>query len=477
MSENLSGLVKILGISVLLIALWTFLSIYSSENFLKFGNIENLLRRTALFGILGIGVAFVIISSGIDLSIGSLVCLAGILFATLVEVNYVPVEQVPVWQITKNNGTEVLLRQDRFQEGDQVWLFRDRKTKGLLTVKEKTTVEVSGTRYTQLSLSGRLRFKPAADPVIQKQGFLSPTFSFRQLDDSNIQFEKVLRLQPRDKVRFVHPTDAAKERSIKSSPDGQNVELESEIKGVEKEFRAVPIQRSPRMSIPMALGVVFLFALAIGLIHGLLVTRLNQQPFIVTLCGLLIYRGVARFLASDQPKGFIEYNDSLGMLATGRYVLFETKEASFGIPFAFFVFLLLAAVAVFLLNYTVWGRYLKALGRNEEAARYSGINTDFVKVGAYVLCAVLTAVGGMMFAIDSNSVPPSSFGNFYELYAIAAAVLGGCSLRGGEGSILGVIIGTALMQTLYNMIVLLGIPNTLEFTIIGAVIFVRRCCR
>jgi ribose transport system permease protein len=75
-----------------------------------------------------------------------------------------------------------------------------------------------------------------------------------------------------------------------------------------------------------------------------------------------------------------------------------------------------------------------------------------------------------MFAIDSNSIAPSSFGNFFELYAIAAAVLGGCSLRGGEGSILGVVVGTALMQTLYNSIVLLKIPDELEFTIIGAVI-------
>jgi ribose transport system permease protein len=76
----------------------------------------------------------------------------------------------------------------------------------------------------------------------------------------------------------------------------------------------------------------------------------------------------------------------------------------------------------------------------------------------------------MLFALDSNSVAPSSFGNFYELYAIAAAVLGGCSLRGGEGGIIGVVIGTAVMQTLYNLIVLMKISDKLEFAIIGAVI-------
>ena len=91
---------------------------------------------------------------------------------------------------------------------------------------------------------------------------------------------------------------------------------------------------------------------------------------------------------------------------------------------------------------------------------------------AYVGCTTLAAVGGMLFAMDSLSISPSSFGNFFELYAIAAAVLGGCSLRGGEGSIIGVIIGTAVMQVLNNLIMLLKISGTLEYAIIGSVIMV-----
>ena len=90
----------------------------------------------------------------------------------------------------------------------------------------------------------------------------------------------------------------------------------------------------------------------------------------------------------------------------------------------------------------------------------------------YVLCAFITGLGGLLHAIDANSISPSSFGNWFELWAIAAAVLGGCSLRGGEGGIIGVIVGTALMQTLYNMIVLLKIPSELEYVIIGAVILI-----
>ena len=134
--------------------------------------------------------------------------------------------------------------------------------------------------------------------------------------------------------------------------------------------------------------------------------------------------------------------------------------------------LICAIVAAIFLNKTIWGRYMLALGRNEDAARYSGINTGRMTLLAYVISTLMAAIGGILFALDSNSVAPSSFGNFFELYAIAAAVLGGCSLRGGEGGILGVVVGTALMQTLYNLIVLVKISDKLEFAIIGAVILI-----
>ena len=178
-------------------------------------------------------------------------------------------------------------------------------------------------------------------------------------------------------------------------------------------------------------------------------------------------------LTNDRPVGFgTEYRDSLSAFAEGSFPLWKSAEtdATFGIPYPCFVFLAIVILALIFLNRSIWGRYMQALGRNEEAARYSGINTQRMTILAYVLCAVMAGIGGMLFALDGNSIAPSSFGNFYELYAIAAAVLGGCSLRGGEGSILGVIIGTALMQTLYNSMILLGITDTWEFTIIGVVI-------
>ena len=122
------------------------------------------------------------------------------------------------------------------------------------------------------------------------------------------------------------------------------------------------------------------------------------------------------------------------------------------------------------LHRSVYGRYLFAVGKNEEAARFSGINTGLVTATAYVISGALAGLSAIFLAFYTNSIRPSAHGNFYELYAIAAAVLGGCSLRGGEGSILGIVLGTILLQVLQNLVNLLGIPSSLNFAVMGTVI-------
>lgn len=219
-------------------------------------------------------------------------------------------------------------------------------------------------------------------------------------------------------------------------------------------------------SIGATLPVVMLVALGIGLFHGLLITKLRLQPFVVTLCGLLIYRGVARFITDDSNLGFGSSFEGLRTLATGRISLGN----GYAIPYPFLAMIVVGTLAAIFLNRTIYGRYLFALGRNEIAARYSGINTDTMKIAAYVICSGLAGVAGILFSLNLNSVQPSALGEFYELYAIAGAVLGGCSLRGGEGSIVGVIIGSAVMRVLYNSINILRIPTHWEFAIIGGVI-------
>lgn len=224
-----------------------------------------------------------------------------------------------------------------------------------------------------------------------------------------------------------------------------------------------------KWSVAAALAMVAVVSLGIGLFHGVLITKLRIQPFIVTLCGLLIYRGVTRGFTADQTMGFGNDFKSLRLLATGKVPVPFVE--GFSIPAPCLLLALVAIAAAIFLNQTIYGRYLLALGRNEEAARYSGINTDAMIILAYVICGALSGLGGMLFVLDVNSAQPVDFGNFYELYAIAAAVLGGCSLRGGQGTILGVIIGAALMQVLRNMITLVDwLPDHIEFAIIGAVI-------
>lgn len=214
---------------------------------------------------------------------------------------------------------------------------------------------------------------------------------------------------------------------------------------------------------PVAILITILIGTLMGLAHGLLITRLRMQPFVVTLCGLLIYRGVARGYTGEATAGFpfgASY-PQLEWLTIGR---------SFGVPHSFCAMIIIAVICWFVLHRSVFGRHLQAVGKNEDAARYSGIRTGLVITSAYVICAILTAIAAVYFAMFTRSVQPSSHGNFYELYAIAAAVLGGFSLRGGEGSVIGVVLGAVLLQQLQNLVNLLGIPSSLNFAVMGAVI-------
>ena len=216
---------------------------------------------------------------------------------------------------------------------------------------------------------------------------------------------------------------------------------------------------------PVAALLMLILGAMMGFIHGVLVTKLKMQPFIVTLCGLLIYRGVARFYTGDGTAGFtfgVSFPD-LEWLTMGR---------TWGVPHSFMAMIVVAAIMWVVLHRSVFGRHLLAVGKNEEAARYSGIATHRVIIAAYVICAVLTAIAAIFFAMYTRSISPSSHGNFYELYAIAAAVLGGCSLRGGEGSIIGVVLGTILLQVLQNLVNLLGIPSSLNFAVMGSSILI-----
>ncbi|CCE02096.1 ABC transporter permease [Bradyrhizobium sp. STM 3809] len=219
----------------------------------------------------------------------------------------------------------------------------------------------------------------------------------------------------------------------------------------------------------LAFALIIAGGVAIGTIHGTLVTKMKIQPFVVTLCGLLIYRGAARYYTEDATAGF-GYGASFPMLewlTAGR-----TNVLGFPLPHSVVALVIVAGIAWLVLHRSVYGRYFYAVGKNEEAARYSGIRSDRVTISAYVICGGLTALSAVLLAMYTRSISPAVHGSFYELYAIAAAVLGGCSLRGGEGSIIGVVLGTILLQVLQNLVNLLGIPSSLNFAVMGTVILI-----
>jgi ribose transport system permease protein len=228
------------------------------------------------------------------------------------------------------------------------------------------------------------------------------------------------------------------------------------------------------VGIPCALAV----ALLIGLGQGLLITRLKLQPFIVTLGGMLLVRGVSQTVAEG---GTISFGDAPFLELANGGILRVGGEPL--LPYPVLIFLVVIAVGTFLLHFTVFGRYVYAIGGNREAARYSGIAVDRIETLTYVISAGLAGVAGVCYAAYIGQMS-QQVGVAYELYAIAAAVLGGCSLRGGEGTVLGIVIGSTLMRVIDNGINMFQIryrddggatriwrldPNW-TFIIIGAVI-------
>jgi ribose/xylose/arabinose/galactoside ABC-type transport system permease subunit len=582
---------QVLGIGGLLLVVFVATALMS-DAFLKPFNLENLMKRSALFGIISIGVAFVIITGGIDLSIGSIICLVGCGLPFLLQVEYVAVGQVPVVSVTAATGTLELARPPNgLSVGDRIGLAGGKKK----NVGVYLVAAVTGTS------------------VVLEAG--------PESDDSGGRLTRILRaesgstfvtvpghgLQVRDRVTFVLEDGREGATARVLSVEGDRLGLSEAPPGESSGLYG--LDRRPWTSVPVALGIVLGASLAIGLFHGLLIAKLKLQPFVVTLCGLLLYRGITRGFTQDQTQGLIDEYPTLKLIATAQLaripmtwgllavggvmlvgalawgvtirrrvgaarvswgdlampavtlamgvsllgwgvgtispletlaiearereevrvdlprrttrvsmqarapgsdwvtlaetqveesetiqeltvpsletirgarpgdwsqlqvVVLERARLEIGLPAPLVILLVVALIASVFLNRTIYGRYLLAMGNNEEAARYSGIDTDRMIILAYVICAGLAGLGGVLFVLDINSAQPVDFGNFYELYAIAAAVLGGCSLRGGEGTIVGVVIGAALMRVLKNMITLVDwMPTYIEYAIIGAVI-------
>ena len=407
--------IKNLGIFALLIAIIVIATLLNG-NFVSPANVKTLIRDTSLYGLISIGVAMVIITGGIDLSIGSLVALCGVMLVQVINVHF---------------------ERDAFQSE----IVR-------VAVDPPPSLE-----YSAMQLRDPPPELRDGDRLIYR-------------GTTGEAFINVYRLTNADGQAWVESRDSLVQFANVSPDAPIAVQLDR-------------IQYTPPL---IACAAVIVFAAFLGWIHGTLVTRMNLQPFVVTLCGLLIYRGLARVWTGDDQVGLMSALTDFKATVTGA--AFEIPVPLIGkisgqtesyaeivwvdFPVTGLLLAVVTVVAWLYLNRTVWGRHLLATGENEQAARYSGINTSRLVTLAYAVCGALAGLAGILFTLEWNSVQPGSTGNFYELYAIAAAVLGGCSLRGGRGAIIGVIAGAAVMRCLYKAIVVLGIPQEWEMVIIGA---------
>jgi len=199
----------------------------------------------------------------------------------------------------------------------------------------------------------------------------------------------------------------------------------------------------------------------VGLINGALIAKLKLPPFIATLGMMYVTIGMAQVLSDVHPIYFTDPQPAFNGFFMGNPVA--------GIPNTVWVMFGGAFVAWILLNKTVFGRYTFALGSNEEAARLSGVNVDRWKALVYVVCGVFVGLAGIVLSARSSSAQPSQ-GQGYELDAIAAAVIGGTSLAGGEGSIVGTMIGAFLISTLRTGLSVDNVPQQWQYVITGLVV-------
>jgi ribose transport system permease protein len=223
-----------------------------------------------------------------------------------------------------------------------------------------------------------------------------------------------------------------------------------------------------------ALAITIFAGVIIGLINGLLITRLRLQAFLVTLCGMFVYRGFARQLSAKNTgvtqvtSNTPEFESSLRFLES--WLVGKDADGAQGFPMMLVVLLVLALVLGLILHGTAYGRYWYAIGYNEQAARYAGVNVERQKLIVFVICSTLAAFGGVLWILFYGVANPTDVGNSYELYAITAAVLGGCSLRGGEGLMIGFVLGALVQPLLRNLIIYTNLPSQSEPWVMGLIL-------
>lgn len=219
---------------------------------------------------------------------------------------------------------------------------------------------------------------------------------------------------------------------------------------------------------PLGLGVLaaILAGAASGTVSGTLVAKLKIPPFIATLGMMLILKGLSLVISGTRP---IYFNNTPSFTQISQGSLIGTVIPSLPIPNGVLILFLVAIATSFVLERTILGRFTFALGSNEEAVRLSGVNTDRWKIAVYALAGSICGIAGLLIASRLNSAQPA-LGQGYELDAIAAVVIGGTSLSGGRGTIIGTLIGALIISVLANGLRILSVAQEWQTVVTGSII-------
>ena len=220
--------------------------------------------------------------------------------------------------------------------------------------------------------------------------------------------------------------------------------------------------------LPLWIGVIgaIFFGAFCGFLSGFMIAKMKIPPFIATLGMMLLTKGLSLVISGTKP---IYFNDTEGFTAIAQDSLIGEILPSLPIPNAVLILFIVAIAATFILNKTILGTYTFALGSNEEAVRLSGVNTDRWKIIVYSFAGGICGIAGLLMASRLNSAQPA-LGQGYELDAIAAVVIGGTSLSGGSGTILGTIIGAFIMSVLTNGLRIMSVAQEWQIIMTGIII-------
>ena len=467
------------------------LPVYGKESvFLKTDNLVNIVRQASVIAIIAAGMTMVIITGGIDLSVGSLVAFAGVLTALcLRQAGGIPV----LWLIAliifclsfAGLGAGMVF-------GGRVrWLVIGLAVSlgisfGVSRIAQNRLLgispDVKGTVQNLISATkeegGVFLFfdmnKPGMDSFIEEiktelENYPGVTVLGEQAiskdkeDDGSQSIEERAK-ESAQEVLATHPDLRALFGADRDILSGLNRAIDAE--GATERVLAIKAVTHKTGLVVFAVAVGILVGCVGGAMSGIVITGFSIPPFIATLAMMLIARGMSRYFCNGVPVW--DLPEEFGVLGNG-YLFEGTIGPILPVPVAVMIFVF--AIGHITLSHTRFGRYLYAVGGNEEATRLSGIPINGVKFAAYVITGGLSAVAGIIMAARLQCGHPET-GALYELYVIAACVVGGASLMGGQGKILGSLIGALLIWVIFNGLNLLYVDSYLQQAILGLVIFI-----